>query len=175
MTTLLDAAIPATEIARHSHRRWDIEIAYDELKTHQCATLRGQSPTTFRSKCGELVEQELDAMVIMYTTIRLMMVQAAQTSGTAPRDLSFLDTLHLVLEAAPFVTLHDEARQVIVFEYLLEVIATAMIVRSPQKRVAPRVVKVAHSKFPRKRDTDRVEIRDGDNTVEILTWREKSA
>jgi hypothetical protein len=133
VTTLVDPAISATEIARHYHRRWDIELAYDELKTHQCATLRGQSPTTFRSKCGELVEQELYAMVIMYTTIRLMMVQAAQTSGAAPRDLSFLDTLHLVLEAAPFVTLHDEARQVVVFDYLLEVLATAMIVRAPSE------------------------------------------
>ncbi len=175
VTTLLDVAIPATEIAGHYHRRWDIEIAYDELKTHQCATLRGQSPTTFRSKCGELVEQELYAMVIMYTTIRLMMVQAAQTSGAAPCDLSFLETLHLVIEAAPLVTLHDEARQVIVFEYLLEVMATAMIIRSPQKRIAPRVVKVAQAKFPRKRDTDVVDIQDRANTLEILELREKSA
>ena len=175
VTTLLDATISATDIATHYHRRWDIEIAYDELKTHQCATLRGQSPTTFRSKCGDLVEQELYAMVIMYTTIRLMMVQAAQTTGGSPCDLSFLDTLHLVLEAAPFVTLHDEARHVMVFEYLLDVLATAKIVRSPQKRVAPRVVKVAQARFPRKRETDVVEIRETDNALEILEWQEKSA
>jgi len=174
VTTLLDATISATEIAEHYHRRWDIEIAYDELKTHQCATLRGQSPTTFRSKCGELVEQELYAMVIMYTTIRLMMVQAAQISNVAPRDLSFLETLHLALEAAPFMTLHDEARQVIVFEYLLEVMATAIILRSPQKRIAPRVVKVAQAKFPRKRDTDVVSIQDRANPLQILELREKS-
>ena len=114
-------------------------------------------------------------MVIMYTTIRLIMVQAALTSGGTPRDLSFLETLHLVLEAAPFMTLHDEARQVIVFEFLLETIATAIILRSPQKRIAPRVVKVAHAKFPRKRDTDVVTIQDRANTVKILERREKSA
>jgi hypothetical protein len=175
VTTMLDAGIPATEIAEHDHRRWHIEIAYDELKTHQCATLRGQSPTTFRSKCGELVEQELYAMVMMYTTIRLMMVQAAQTADVSPGDLSFLDTLHLVLEAAPFMTLHDEARQVIVFEYLLDVLATARIFRSPQKRVAPRVVKVAHARFPRKRETDVVKILERDTALEILEWREKNA
>jgi hypothetical protein len=61
MTTLLDPAITAREIALHYHRRWDIEIAYDEIKTHQCVTLRGQSPTTFRSKLPDLVKQEIYA------------------------------------------------------------------------------------------------------------------
>jgi hypothetical protein len=57
MTNLLDPAIPAREIALHYHRRWDLEIAYDEIKTHQCATLRGQAPTTFRSKVTGLLLQ----------------------------------------------------------------------------------------------------------------------
>ena len=58
LTNILDTAITARELAIHYHKRWDIEIAYDEIKTHQCATLRGQSPTTFRSKRPDLVEQE---------------------------------------------------------------------------------------------------------------------
>lgn len=32
--------------------------AYDEIKTHQCATLRGQVPTIIRGKRSDLVEQE---------------------------------------------------------------------------------------------------------------------
>ena len=42
VTNLLDSEITAREIALHYHQRWDIEIAYDEIKTHQCVTLRGQ-------------------------------------------------------------------------------------------------------------------------------------
>ena len=42
ITRILDPAITAREIIIHYHKRWDIEIAYDEIKTHQCATL---SPT----------------------------------------------------------------------------------------------------------------------------------
>ena len=49
-------------------------------------------------------------MVILYTAIRLLMAQAAQTTGADPRDLSFLETLHHLIEAAPLLTLHDEAR-----------------------------------------------------------------
>jgi hypothetical protein len=50
----------------HFPKRWDSEIAFDEIKTHQCATLWGQAPTLLRSKTPELVEQELYAVVIVY-------------------------------------------------------------------------------------------------------------
>ena len=175
VTTLLDPAISALEIAQHYHRRWDIEIAYDEIKTHQCATLRGHAPTTFRSKCGELVEQEFYAMVIMYTTIRLIMAQAAKKTGVEPRDLSFLDSLQHLLDAAPFMGLHDEARQVIVFDYLLEVLATTVLDHPRRPRLYPRVVKVARSKFPRKGDADVGCLRQLENPLTILTGREEQA
>jgi len=48
VTTMLDPAIPAQEIAQHYHTRWDIEIAYDEIKTHQCATLRAHTSKSVR-------------------------------------------------------------------------------------------------------------------------------
>ncbi len=77
LTSLMDPTIPAREIVRHYHVRWDSEMAYDELKTHQCATLRGQSPTTFRSKRADLVEQELSAMLLMYNALRHLMACAS--------------------------------------------------------------------------------------------------
>lgn len=61
----------------HYRRRWDLEIAYDEIETHQCATLRGQSPTTFRSKLPDLVRQEVYALVIMYNLVRGVIREAA--------------------------------------------------------------------------------------------------
>ena len=175
VTTLLDPNIPAREIARHYHTRWDIEIAFDEIKTHQCATLRGHSPTTFRSKCGELVEQEFYAMVILYTAIRLLMAQAADTASCDPRDLSFLETLQHLVEAAPLLGLHDEARQVMVVDYFLLVIATTRMDRPRRARTAPRVIKVARSKFPRKGPTDRCVTRDMAKNLKILVWQEEKA
>lgn len=147
-----------------------------KANTFRRMRLRGQSPTTFRSKRGDFVEQELYAMVIMYTVIRLLMVQAAQTADVDPRDLSFLETLQDMVEAAPILTLHaidDTAKLVVVFEYLLEVIATNTIDRPRRQRVAPRVIKVAHSKFPRKRETDVVIVRDMEKDLSILKWQEK--
>jgi hypothetical protein len=46
-------------LVKHYHQRWEIEIAFDEIKTHQCARLRGQMPTIFRSQRPDLVKQEL--------------------------------------------------------------------------------------------------------------------
>jgi len=57
--------------------KWDIELSFDEIKTHQCATLRGQIPTVFRSKLAELVEQELYGMLIGYNLVRGLMCAAA--------------------------------------------------------------------------------------------------
>ena len=44
----------SSENLNRNHKRWDIEIVYDEIKTHQCATLRGQMPTIIRSKRSDL-------------------------------------------------------------------------------------------------------------------------
>ena len=71
MTSILDENCTAYDLARHYHCRWDIEISYDEIKTHQCATRRGQSPTLFRSKRPDLVQQELYAIMITYNLVRL--------------------------------------------------------------------------------------------------------
>ena len=49
ITSILEPKISAKELVIHYHKRWDIEISFDEIKNHQCATLRGQMPTIFRS------------------------------------------------------------------------------------------------------------------------------
>ncbi|KST64181.1 hypothetical protein BC008_16200 [Mastigocoleus testarum BC008] len=69
ITSILDPKISALELIMHYHRRWDVEISFDEIKTHQCATLKGQMPTIFRSKKSELVEQELYGMLIAYNLV----------------------------------------------------------------------------------------------------------
>lgn len=53
ITSVLDSKISAKDLVIHYHKRWDIEISFDEIKTHQCATLKGQMPTIFSSKKAE--------------------------------------------------------------------------------------------------------------------------
>lgn len=62
VTTILDPAqAPALELAKLYHERWEIEIAYDEIKVH----LKG-SHLPLRSKTPELVEQEFWGLMICH-------------------------------------------------------------------------------------------------------------
>jgi len=168
MTNLLDPAIPAREIALHYHRRWDIELAYDEIKTHQCATLRGQSPTTFRSKLPELVQQEIYALAITYNLVRTLLGQAASATAQDPTQLSFVETLHHILDAAPVLTAAPLEQRELKRRYLLTLLADCPIDRPRRPRVNPRVVKVKMSKFARKNATHHSEVRDLAKELQIV-------
>ena len=160
MTTLLDPAITARELVLHYHRRWDIEIAYDEIKTHQCATLRGQAPTTFRSKLPDLVKQEIYALAITYNLVRTLICQAAAEHHQDPTTLSFLDALQHILDAAPFLTAAAPDRRELKRQYLLSLLADCQIDRPRRPRLNPRVVKVKMSKWGRKTQAHKSEERD---------------
>ena len=168
MTNLLDPSIPAREIALHYHKRWDIEIAYDEIKTHQCATLRGQSPTIFRSKLPELVKQELYALAISYNAVRMIMSQAAEQHAQDPLQISFLETLEHLLDAAPILTAAPSEQRETKRNYLLELIASCLIDRPRRPRLNPRVVKVKMSKFARKNDDHKSQVRDIVQDLKII-------
>ncbi len=169
MTNILDLDISARKLALHYHKRWDIEIAYDEIKTHQCATLRGQSPTIFRSKRPDLVAQELYAMLIMYNSVRLLIVQAATAHNKDPRFISFLDALQHIIDAAPLMTVANAEQRQQQFDYLLALIAHSDIDRPRRQRINPRVVRVKMSKFKRKRKKDKSERRNLEKELEIIS------
>jgi hypothetical protein len=168
MTTLLDPTITAREIALHYHRRWDIEIAYDEIKTHQCVTLRGQAPTTFRSKLPDLVQQELYALAITYNLVRTLVSQAAAEHGQDPTTISFLDALQHILDAAPILTAAAPERRERKRQYLLALLADCQIDRPRRPRLNPRVVKVKMSKWGRKTADHHSEGRDLAQQLKII-------
>lgn len=168
ITSIMDPDITAREIVIHYHKRWDIEIAYDEIKTHQCATLKGQMPTTIRSKRPDLVEQELYAMLIMYNLIRSLIYEAASEHGKDPLLISFLDSLQLIIDAAPFMS-NTQRYQRNMFDYLLELIADSPIDRPRRPRVNPRVIKVKMSKYKRKRSADKSTYRNFEEDLIIIT------
>jgi len=168
VTNLLDPEITAREIALHYHQRWDIEIAYDEIKTHQCVTLRGQSPTTFRSKRADLVQQELYALVIMYNLVRLLIAQAAAQYDKDPRFISFLDSLQHIIDAAPIMTADPTGQDAEKLDYLLDLIADCDIDRPRRQRINPRVVKVKMSNFRKKNDSHKSEHRNNEKELRII-------
>jgi hypothetical protein len=92
LTTLLDpAALPAPELAALYHERWEIETAFDELKTH----LRGRG-IVLRSKTPELVRQEFYGLLLAHYALRGIMHEAALHANLDPDELSFVHTVRVV-------------------------------------------------------------------------------
>ena len=167
ITNIFDETITAKELVIHYHKRWDIELAFDEIKTHQCATLKGQLGTVFRSKTAELVEQELYAILITYNCIRQLMCTASEIHNKDPRFISFLDVLQLLKDAIPIISIGLKPIQV-TLNYLLYLIAESDIDRPRRPRVNPRVVKVNGSKFKRKNASHKGEIRNFEDDMQVI-------
>ena len=90
-TTMLDPAeVTATELAAAYAQRWEIESAFDELKTHQ----RG-AKTVLRSKSPALVEQEIWGHLCCHYAIRTLMFEAAHDADVDPDRVSFTAALRI--------------------------------------------------------------------------------
>jgi hypothetical protein len=91
-TTILDHELtPAAELAALYHERWEIETAFDELKTH----LRG-AHIVLRSKTPDLVRQEFYGLLMAHFAVRGLMHEAALRADEDPDRLSFLHAVRLV-------------------------------------------------------------------------------
>lgn len=147
LTSLLDpVAYPAAEIAELYHERWELELGFDEIKTH---TL--ESEETLRSRAPERVRQEVWGLAIAYNLVRLEMQHVAERQRLMPTRISFRHALLLLRNfwqitawlAAPgnlprrLEDLHEEV---------------ALLVLPPRRpRRYPRAVKIKMSNYPRSR------------------------
>jgi hypothetical protein len=92
VTSIVDPQpAPAQELAALYHERWEIETAFDELKTH----LRG-AKIILRSKTPELVRQEFYGLLMAHFAVRALMHEAALKAGEDPDRLSFLHAVRVV-------------------------------------------------------------------------------
>ena len=82
---------PAPELAALYHERWEIETAFDELKTH----LRG-AHIVLRSKTPDLVRQEFYGLLMAHFAVRGLMHEAALRADKDPDRLSFLHAVRVV-------------------------------------------------------------------------------
>ena len=90
-TTLLDPdQVTAVDLAAAYAQRWEIELAFDELKTHQ----RGPR-TVLRSKSPDLVLQEIWGHLCCHYAIRSLMAAAATHAGHDPDRVSFVAALRI--------------------------------------------------------------------------------
>jgi len=151
LTSLLDpTSYPADEIVALYHERWELELGFDEVKTH---TLERQE--ALRSRAPERVRQEIWGLAIGYNLVRLAMARVAERAQLPPRRISYRHTLMLIRNfwltawlAPPGVlprrleALHDE-------------IALLLLPPRRSERRFPRVVKIKMSSFLLKRSPQR--------------------
>ena len=91
MAAAKPARWPADEVIAMYHERWEIEIAYDELKTNLL-----ERRESLRSRSGDGVRQEIWGILLAYNLIRRRMAIAARKLGIQGRGMSFVFSLRLV-------------------------------------------------------------------------------
>lgn len=149
-TTLIDhAAFPAQELVLLYHERWEIELAYDEMKVHML-----HRKECLRSKTPEGVAQELWGVFLAYNLVRHEMALAAVEFDVEPSRISFQSSLLIIRMffertawIAPPTKLQSrlaEMRQYLVVDLLI-------LPERRSERRFPREVKVTQSRYPRNR------------------------
>ncbi len=150
ITNQLDEqAFPALSWVCAYHERWEVELVFDEQKTH-LDPVRPGKPAALRSETPAGVRQELLALSLGHFVIRALMAEAARQARLDPDRLSFTGCLRILRCRLPEGAGLTGARwqrwcAALLWEMEQEVIAPR------RNRVNPRVVKRKMSKFAKKR------------------------
>ena len=88
--------VPALDIAKLYHERWEIETIFDEFKAH----LIGKR-TVLRSKTPELIKQEFYGLLLAHYAIREIMHEAALEGDKDPDRLSYTHSLNIIRRKLP--------------------------------------------------------------------------
>jgi len=145
VTSLVDPQrFPAHEIVELYHKRWEIELAYDEIKTH---TLEREE--TIRSRSPELVLQEIYGLLVAYNLVRVMMARAARSAGVEPARMSFRNSLIEIRHFSLLAPVVAPGNLPALYRKLCDSLALLVLPKRRPRRY-PRAVKIKMSKFKRK-------------------------
>jgi hypothetical protein len=119
LTTLLDhRRFPARRLIAAYHERWEIELAYDEMGTHQRLA---SEPLRAKRPVGVL--QEAYGLLLAHYLVRAVMHDAALAHDLDPDRLSFVHALRLVHLLLPVFQLLDPSTHAALSSWLLAEIA----------------------------------------------------
>jgi hypothetical protein len=152
LTSLVDAELyPAQELIALYHERWELEIAYDELKTHLL-----DRQESIRSRTVEGVHQELWGIAIAYNLVRLEMERAAKELRVPPTRISFIAALRLYVDELRWIaagmrrgTTGTIPKQLIDLRTNIK----RLLLPARRPRNYPRLVKIKMSAYDRNRSS----------------------
>ena len=105
VTTLLDVeAYPAEELRELYGRRWQVELHFQQIKTHLAMDV-------LRCKSPELIEREVLMHQIAYNLVRSFMQRSAHLHRVALKRLSFKGTLDTLRHWSPLIAVEKTPRQ----------------------------------------------------------------
>lgn len=154
----------AMTLVQTYHQRWEIEIAIDELDTHQRLPW-----TPFRSQKPVGIIQEFYALLLAYFVLCTVRHNSALALNKSPQRLSFINTLRLVQQIVPMSQLLWESCQNEMIE-LINQWQDYFQLSERDNRINPRVVKRKRNKFRRKKANDKsIPVAPIDDVLRLLT------
>ncbi len=154
ITTLRDEKLdPALRLVVLYHERWEIELVFDEQKTHQDPR-RAEKPAQLRSETPLGVLQEIYALSLAHYATRKLMHEAAVQADLDPDDLSFVGCLHILRTRLPECRVNTRQEFASWYQGLLWELSQERT-EPRRNRINPRVIKQKMSKFQKKRPEHR--------------------
>jgi hypothetical protein len=142
VTTLTDAeTYSAADIADLYYWRWDVELFFRDIKTTMGMDI-------LRCRTPAMVRKEILMHLIVYNSIRLLMLNAAKESKVSPSRISFKASVQALRQWEPMLNRRDlEARERRLLLVLLREAIAATIVLSRPGRKEPRCLKRRKKNF----------------------------
>jgi hypothetical protein len=155
LTNLLEAELyPANELICEYHERWEIEIVFDEQKTHQ-DPVRAEKAASFRSETRGGLRQEIYALSLAHFVIRALMFEAAKEANLDVDRLSFKGCFQILKTRLPEfhpldgMVRFDQWVETLIWEMSQETTPTR------RNRINPRVIKRKMSRWNKARPEHR--------------------
>ena len=148
LTSLLDAKrYPARELIALYHERWELELGYDEIKTHLL-----DREEAIRSKSPDGIRQEIWGILLTYNLVRLEMERVADAAKVSPLRISFINAMRSI-QCAWIVasSLDAPGRTGERLKHLRDDLKQMILPARRPERQFPRAVKIKMSNYPRKR------------------------
>lgn len=150
VTSMLDPkAYPASEIVALYHERWEIEMAYDEIKTEML-----DREETIRSRSPQSVNQEVWGILLAFNLVRLEMERVADEAGVEPTRISFITCLHLICDEWLWSATASPGSIPRQLKRLRADLKRYILPPRRPKRSYPRAVKIKMSSYPKKHRPD---------------------
>lgn len=149
ITNLLDEKqYPAREMVLLYHERWEIELVFDEEKTHQDPR-RAEKPANLRSETPDGVRQEMYALSLAHFVIRALMFEAAKPAKLDVDRLSFVGCFRILVCRLPECVGATEQSLEQWYAGLMWEMGQEVI-EPRRNRINPRVIKRKMSKWLKK-------------------------